>query len=405
MKMKLTYTVLLAFLFVMSAASLQAQTSTVTGKVTDKDQPQAGVQVTYKSSTTGRQIKMKTNKKGEFMSIGVPIDSYTVTVVDSSGKTVFSQEGVRVGPVADESQGNILNIDLTNGAQGTFAGGASVGTSVAGRTQEFAGEAGTAGNKSASGTKTEGSKVSKEEIERMKAQNAKAENINGLIKQYQDAANAKDWKAAITPLQGMVAADPERWEYFQALGNAQFNDGQYEEAVKSLDQGVKVADGFATGATPKDPKNPNSDPAKAKAGEGQMLSTEGNAYLKLKKNPEAVAAFTKAAELDPNPGVAFFNLCATQYNTGNTKGALEACDKAIAADPNRADAYFIKGSLLMASSSMDKEGKIQAVPGTADALNKYLQLAPDGPHAEDVKQMLAYIGSKVETTYKSTKKK
>jgi tetratricopeptide (TPR) repeat protein len=109
--------------------------------------------------------------------------------------------------------------------------------------------------------------------------------------------------------------------------------------------------------------------------------------------------------MDPNPATAYFNICATQYNSGNTEGALAACDKAIAADPNRADAYFIKGSLLIASSTTDKDGKVKPAPGTAEALNKYLELAPDGSHANDVKQMLAYIGSKVESTYHEKKKK
>jgi tetratricopeptide (TPR) repeat protein len=108
--------------------------------------------------------------------------------------------------------------------------------------------------------------------------------------------------------------------------------------------------------------------------------------------------------MDPNPGTAYFNLCATQYNSGNTEGALAACDKAIAADPNRADAYFIKGSLMIAQGKMEKDGKYSAPPGTSEALNKYLELEPNGPHANDVKQMLQFIGSKVETTYKAKKK-
>src|SRR5262249_36338377 len=120
---------------------------------------------------------------------------------------------------------------------------------------------------------------------------------------------------------------------------------------------------------------------------------------------EAIAAFTKAAALDPNPGTAYFNLCATQYNTGNTDGALAACDKAIAADPNMANAYFIKGSLMMGSSTMDKGGKLEAPAGTADAMNKYLSLDPNGAHAGEVKEMLAAIGAKVTTTYNEKAKK
>jgi tetratricopeptide (TPR) repeat protein len=161
---------------------------------------------------------------------------------------------------------------------------------------------------------------------------------------------------------------------------------------------------MAQNATKTDPK---ADPAKAKAAVAQMLSSEGNAYIKLKKNPEAVAAFTKAAEMDPNPGAAYWNLCATEYNSGDMKGASIACDKAIAADPNKADAYFIKGSVLvgMSEGKLDANGHYIALPGTKEAFNKYLELAPDGPHAGEVKQMMEMLGAKIETTYKDKKKK
>jgi hypothetical protein len=86
-------------------------------------------------------------------------------------------------------------------------------------------------------------------------------------------------------------------------------------------------------------------------------------------------------------------------------GALDACGKAIAADPNKADAYFIKGSVLIGESKTDASGKLIAPPGAAEALKRYLQLAPNGAHADDVKQMLSVIGSKVDTTYKKGKGK
>lgn len=395
---KLTYVTMLVLLFAAlggSAAWAQYNAS-IEGKVTDDGKPQPGVLVTYKSVNNGREIKLKTNKNGEYSSIGVPYDTYDVTVKDATGKEVYSHKNLVVSQDQTDNK-TIWNIDITAGGSGRLAGGAG------------GGNPGNPGNpgQAAPSDKKGPPQMTKEEVERIKASNAKAQSINALIAQYQAAANAKppDWKAEIPPLQGMTAADPTRWEYFQALGMAQLNDGQYQEAADTYQKGIDVAQGYVSGATPKDPKNPNSDPAKAKAGMGQMLTNQGTAYLKLNKNPEAIAAYTKAAEMDPNPGMAFFNLCATQYNTGNTEGALAACDKAIAADPNKADAYFIKGSLLIASSKLDKDGKVIAAPGTDEALNKYLQLAPDGPHAADVKQMLAYIGSKVETSFKSQKKK
>jgi hypothetical protein len=45
-----------------------------------------------------------------------------------------------------------------------------------------------------------------------------------------------------------------------------------------------------------------------------------------------------------------------------------------------------------------------APPGTADAFQKYLELQPTGPYADVAKQMLASIGSSVETGF-GTKKK
>jgi tetratricopeptide (TPR) repeat protein len=163
--------------------------------------------------------------------------------------------------------------------------------------------------------------------------------------------------------------------------------------VDTYQKGIQAADSI----TVVDSHNPATEPARKKAGVAHMLINGGNAFLKLHRNKEAVDAYGRAASIDEHSATAYFNLCATQYNAGIVEGALGACDKAIAADPTKADAYFIKGSLLIAGSKIDKDGKIVlAPPGTAEALNKYLELAPNGAHANDVKQMLGYIGSKVE---------
>jgi tetratricopeptide (TPR) repeat protein len=119
--------------------------------------------------------------------------------------------------------------------------------------------------------------------------------------------------------------------------------------------------------------------------------TEGNIYLKLRKNPEAIDAFTKAAAMSPNPAVAYFNLCATSFNAGDTAAALPACDKAIAADPTKADAYFVKGSVMLGSGTVDAKGKFVVPKGTVETLKKYLELQPNGAHASDVKEMLNAI--------------
>jgi tetratricopeptide (TPR) repeat protein len=243
-------------------------------------------------------------------------------------------------------------------------------------------------------------KLTPEQLEAIKKQNEKATAMNALIQQVQNAMNAKDWQGAVSPLQELLALDPTQWQFYSALGDAQLNLGQYDGAVESYERGIHAAEDN----TAVDARNPSTDPAKKKAGIAKMLTNEGNAYLKSHKTNEAVALYMKAAALDPNPAIAYFNLCATQYNVGNFDGALAACDKAIAADPNKADAYFIKGSALYGNGKLDDANKYIVPPGTVEALNKCLELAPDGAHSADVKAMLEALGVKVESTYRPKKK-
>ena len=124
-------------------------------------------------------------------------------------------------------------------------------------------------------------------------------------------------------------------------------------------------------------------------GAAKRLIGEGNADLKAHNYDAAIAAFSQAQAADPH-SVSSFNLCVTYYNIGRADAALPACDQAIAANPAKADAWFVKGSLLVAEARI-VNGKTIASPGAVEALNKYLELAPDGPHAADVKQMLDFL--------------
>lgn len=404
MKIKLTRLMSLAILCVAAGAlPAWAQNARMVGTITDKGTPIVGAQIICKSTTTGRVVKFKSDKKGTFDGF-IPDDTYNITVTDASGKTIYSHDNLGVGESGEDNR-NILTIDLTNGttfksSKGVVVGSTGDNRSMGGAHDEFHGP----GQTSDTGTKVEAVRNS-EEQEKVKAQNTKVEGINGLFAKYQAAVSIKDWAGEIAPLQGMIAADPSRWEYYEALGDAQVNTADYASAVQSYDKGIQTAQGYASGTVPKNSKDPYSDPAKAKAGMGEMYAGEGDAYLKLQKTPEAIAAYTKGAELDRNPGIAYFNLCATQYNIGNMDGAAVTCNKAIQADPTRADAYFIEGSAMYGNGKMDADKKYVVPPGTAEALKKYLELAPNGAHAADVKAMLDALGVPIETSYKGSKKK
>jgi tetratricopeptide (TPR) repeat protein len=214
--------------------------------------------------------------------------------------------------------------------------------------------------------------------------------MNDLILKYQAAAKAGNWAEAEKLLQQLVAADPNttRWEFYQALGDMQDRNNEEANALRSLDTGVQIAQAIVSGKAPKDPHNPNADPAKAKAGIAQMLLAEGTIYSKLGNAEMAAPLFAQAAQDNPNPGLAFYNLCVSQFNAGKYEEAASACDKSLAADSGRSDAWYIKGSALY------KSGKPENKKTAVEALNKYLQLDPSGQYASDAKVMLQGAGAK-----------
>jgi hypothetical protein len=60
----------------------------------------------------------------------------------------------------------------------------------------------------------------------------------------------------------------------------------------------------------------------------------------------------------------------------------------VQADPTLANAWFVLGSSLFADAKIDSNGKVMMTAENRQALQKYLELSPDGPHAADVKAML-----------------
>ncbi|HET8887906.1 MAG TPA: tetratricopeptide repeat protein, partial [Candidatus Angelobacter sp.] len=303
MKTKSTFAAMVTLLFLAAAASAWSQSTTarIKGRITSGGKPLPDVQVVLTNRDNGRAFKFKADKNGQITGFGVPYGDYDEQVLSATGESLYKK------PIKIVSENGSTENDI------------SVEVSSGGVSQPA---------------------VSKEELEKLKAEREKGLSQNALINQYNAAQQAKDWAQAAEILKKMIAAEPTRWEYQKALGDMQMNLGQYQEAVDTYEKVIPMAEN----ASKTDPK---ADPAKAKAAVAQMITSEGNAYLKLKKNSEAIAAFTKAAEMDPNPATAYWNLCATEYNAGDMKGASAACDKAIAANPNRADAYFIKGSALI----------------------------------------------------------
>src|ERR1700741_871904 len=82
----------IAVIFVLlSAIGAMAQTATIKGAVKDANGSMPGLAVQLKDSETGRKYNLKTDKKGEFFSIGVSPGKYDVSVT-KEGKVVYTTQ-------------------------------------------------------------------------------------------------------------------------------------------------------------------------------------------------------------------------------------------------------------------------------------------------------------------------
>ena len=213
---------------------------------------------------------------------------------------------------------------------------------------------------------------------------------------YDQAMIAKDWPAAVAAAQQLVDANATSVNLL-LLGNAQLyattgkpDTGPMEVSLATYERALAVAEQEKPTLRP--PDKAQLDQAQAlqawKDGIAKIYVGRGNALLKLKRTADAIDSYNRAAELSSTPGKAYFNICAVLYNTGDMENGPPACRKAAAADPTNANAWFVLGSLLFANAAIDSNRKVAISEEGLAALSKYIELAPDGPHASDVKAML-----------------
>jgi opacity protein-like surface antigen len=78
--------------------------ATVKGKCTDaQGKPIAGATVEYANQDSGQKYSLKTNKKGEFFSLGVAPGKYKITLIQN-GQVLFYFNGVQVQLGSDENE-------------------------------------------------------------------------------------------------------------------------------------------------------------------------------------------------------------------------------------------------------------------------------------------------------------
>jgi hypothetical protein len=243
------------------------------------------------------------------------------------------------------------------------------------------------------------------------AANAKISNLNNLLKSARADTAAGKYDTAIKSMTDATTAKPDEPILWVALGDAQL--GAANAAAKAAHDAkvtdASVPDKFAAAeASYQKALDLNAKAAKPNLEVTAAANNQlGQAYGKSGKPKEAGAAYDAAAKADPTKAAMYYyNEAATLFNANAMDDAAAAADKAAAADPTKADAYYIKGQALIQKATVDpKTNKVTAPPECVAAYQKYLEVAPTGPHAEEVKGILQGIGEPIKSSYKAPGKK
>jgi tetratricopeptide (TPR) repeat protein len=326
----------------------------------------------------GQKYTLKTNKKGEYFSLGLTPGHYNITLYKNA-------DDQKAGKELDHLNKAQINID-----ENTFDFDVK-------KEQEDA---------------AKGKGISPEELKKMQEQAANAQKEKSTVGKLNDklnaakaAADAGDYDTAIAALTEATQMDATRdliWfklgDYYRMSAPKQTDPAEKQKrldsAVESYQKAVEI----------KKAAPPDKDPAASAKALAAYYNNLADAYYKAKKVDEAVKTYELAAQTDPSSvAQAYFNIGAVLTNSGRPDEANAAFDKCLAADPNRSEAYYQKGLNLLGKATLQGDKTI-APPGTTEAFQKYLELSPTGPNAQSAKDLLASLGAKVETSY-GTKKK
>jgi tetratricopeptide (TPR) repeat protein len=382
-----------------------AQTVTIKGTLTDNGKPVEGAELLFQGEgETQAKYTLKTNNKGEFFSMGVRTGMYTVTI-SKDGKALLRRQ-MQVG--LDPRQ-NIFDMDLSKllaEAQQQSAAPAQPQAQPSGKGQAI--------DLCAPGTVLTDEQKKKltpeqakafEECQRIHAANAKIGNVNAVLKQAAAAAQAGNPDQAAQLVAPVTQQNPDLALPWVQLGNYQMQSAKkltdmaqkrqmYAQAAENMGKGIQIAQS----GTDQQAKN---DLPKYRLLYGTALESAGKHDDAMKAFEQTAQENTTAAD-QKGAAIAYFNAGAAATNGGQTDQAVAYFDKAIATDPTYAEAYYQKGIALMGKT--DKNGKFLESEAVAQALNKYMELAPTGPNVEAAKSLLESMGEKVVTGYSKKKK-
>jgi tetratricopeptide (TPR) repeat protein len=356
----------------------QGAAGTVKGVCKDaQGNPIADGVVIWANQDNGQKYTLKTNKKGEYFSLGIGSGTYNVTLYKSADDAKANKEIFHFNKFQVTLDENTLDFDMKKQSEEAAKG---------------------------QGLTPEQIKAQQEAHEKQAKEVNTVKSLNEKLAAAKAATDAGDYETAIASLVAANQIDPSRDLIWFKLGDAYrlsaIKQTDPAEKQKRLDSAV---DSYQKALQLKQAVTNDKDPNATKT-LAAYYNNLAEAYSKAGKIDDSIKTYQQAAQADPTAAAQYyFNMGAVLTNAGKADQAIDAFDKCIAADPTKAEAYYQKGVNLLGKATLQGD-KMVAAPGTAEAFQKYLELVPTGGHSEEAKAMLASIGAPVETGF-GTKKK
>jgi len=339
-----------------------AQYGGMTGKCTGEDgKPLAGYTIRLDRQEMKWTSHVKTDKRGEYIHIGLTPGTYKVALLDPNGTQIFYFNNQHVG-MGEPTE---VNFDMAKEKANAYK-------------QQMANPE--------TAKKIEESTKEQKQFTGLKATFDQAtllynqHHYSEAAAMYEKAVPMADSKNL--PIVLARLADT----YGNAAKQEQGRDARMQDEQKAIDTYQKALQ-----------LSPN-DPA--------LHNNLGSVYAEMGKVADAQREFQKAADLNPTGASGYYyNLGVVMVNQGKMDEAAVALKKATDLGPTNANAFYWYGMALLGKAETRPDGTIVPVPGTVEAFQSYLKLQPNGPWAQAAQASLQQIQSKVPTEYKKAKKK
>ena len=282
--------------------------SVVRGKVQDgQGKPVEGATIVFEAEGTNRKMQTNTDKKGEFLQVGLQSGPYKVIASKDGIGTAESKANVRQGP------NNPLSFTLA-------PAGAAVTTADKAAAQKLQALAGEASAALRAGNNDEAI--------------AKFTEVAGQMPTCADCfynigvanANKKDYAAAEAAYKKAIELKPENADAYTGLATLYNQQKKFDLAAEASANASKYTAAGGGGN------------AEAAYNQGVILFNGG-------KFAEAKTQFETATKADPNHALAQYQLGMTALNLGQIQDAVNALEAYLKIDPNGPKAAEVKGSL------------------------------------------------------------